>query len=246
MGEDLFRLISTGLLGVIVLLLLMAVSQLGRLQRALGERGEKASTGTDLETSSERSEASPAIDEPVASAAPEPEVVVDTGSPVTSDQGEAGAPDEEGPFEKDGRWWFRRDGDLLVYDEQLEEWVDPATTSAAAPGSAGAATTAEPDPVAAEAAPEIEPHPLDEAREWDGRDTREPATETIPVAGTTSLEEASPAPIPEPVSAPAPITQTSEGGQEQAEGGTHWKCPSCGVINGSTASSCRMCFAARP
>ena len=26
----------------------------------------------------------------------------------------------------------------------------------------------------------------------------------------------------------------------------HWKCPTCGAVNGSTATSCRMCFTARP
>ncbi|MFN2588961.1 MAG: Ran-binding zinc finger domain-containing protein [Actinomycetota bacterium] len=28
--------------------------------------------------------------------------------------------------------------------------------------------------------------------------------------------------------------------------GSFWKCPSCGAVNGSTATSCRMCFTARP
>jgi len=26
------------------------------------------------------------------------------------------------PFERDGRWWFRRDGELLVYDDATSEW----------------------------------------------------------------------------------------------------------------------------
>jgi hypothetical protein len=241
MGEDLYRLISAGLLGAIVLLLLLGVSQLARLQKSVG-----ASQGSNVpepaEPTTEPAEADPVSDEP-AVAIETPAVEEDTGR--TGDVTEATAPDEEGPFERDGRWWFRRDGDLLVYDEQLEEWVDPNAAPAAQPEQ----ETAEPEPVATEsvalapeptveAAPEVEPHPLDEAREW-----KAPA-QSAPVTETTPIEEASPAPIPEPVSAPAPITETSEGAQ--GESGTHWKCPACGVINGSTASSCRMCFAARP
>ena len=29
---------------------------------------------------------------------------------------------EEQPFERDGRWWFRRDEELLVYDERTGQW----------------------------------------------------------------------------------------------------------------------------
>ena len=238
MGEDLYRLISTGLLGVIVLLLLLAVSRLGRLQRSLGA-GQEPNVAEPTGPAPERTEGDPGADDPVvASETP----TAEEGTGGTSDVSEPTAPDEEGPFERDGRWWFRRDGDLLVYDEQLEEWVDPNAAPVAEPEPA---PTQEAEPVVTAASPDvIEPHPLDEAREWDGLDTREGATETAPAAGTTPIEEVSPAPIPEPVSAPAPITETTEGAQGEA--GTHWKCPACGVINGSTATSCRMCFAARP
>lgn len=124
----------------------------------------------------------------------------------------------EAPFEKEGRWWYRQGDELLVYNEQTEAWVLPDT----------------PSPVAETPAvetPEIEPHPLDEARGWD----LEPEVTTVP-------EQATAAPIPEPAAAPEPIVETVE----QPAGGSHWKCPACGVINGSTAASCRMCFAARP
>ncbi|MDQ3662342.1 MAG: hypothetical protein M3454_15060 [Actinomycetota bacterium] len=85
----------------------------------------------------------------------------------------SGMPEEQ-PFERGGRWWFKRGQELLVYEEQTAQWV-PA-----------------------------------------------PATE-IPAAE----------PEPGPVGGPA--TQSG-----------FWRCPSCGAINGSTASTCRMCFAARP
>lgn len=235
MGEDLYRLISTGLLGVIVALLLLAVARLGRLQRSLGA-SQGQSVPEPTETAPERTEASPAEDEAPVVSDETPAAEEDTG-----DVSEPTTPDEEGPFERDGRWWFRRDGDLLVYDEQLEEWVDPNAAPDAQPGQVAAPevepVVTAPEP-AADATPVVEPHPLDEAREWTAR------AGTAPVTETTPLEEASPAPIPEPVSAPAPITETTE--EAQGDAGTHWKCPACGVINGSTASSCRMCFAARP
>ncbi|HEX2049587.1 MAG TPA: hypothetical protein VHJ34_03020 [Actinomycetota bacterium] len=91
----------------------------------------------------------------------------------------AAADDEphEQPFERDGRWWFRRGSELLVYDERAQEWVQaPVDAGAAQPGAA--------------------------------------------------TEEVAAAP--------------SEGA------GSFWKCPNCGAVNGSTATSCRMCFSARP
>ena len=41
---------------------------------------------------------------------------------------------EDQPFERNGRWFFRRDGELLVYEEGTGEWV-PADPSDAAPPS---------------------------------------------------------------------------------------------------------------
>lgn len=92
----------------------------------------------------------------------------------------AAADDEphEQPFERDGRWWFRRGSELLVYDERAQEWVQ-------APVDAGAA--------------------------------QQPGAATEEVAAAPS-----------------------EGA------GSFWKCPNCGAVNGSTATSCRMCFSARP
>jgi hypothetical protein len=57
---------------------------------------------------------------------------------------------EEKPFRRDGRWWFRRDDELLVYDDASGEWLpsdggpreasfviahDPAPAAAVEPGS---------------------------------------------------------------------------------------------------------------
>ena len=63
------------------------------------------------------------------------------GQPASSstvDQGGSGASQEpqEQPFERDGRWWFRRGSELLVYDEGTGQWL-PAPSS---PGGASSAT----------------------------------------------------------------------------------------------------------
>ena len=87
---------------------------------------------------------------------------------------------QEQPFEREGRWWFRRGDELLVYDEGTGQWM-PAPTSRATLAGVGAS-------------------PHDEGAAW--------------------------------------------GAQETSSG--FWKCPSCGAVNGSSATSCRMCFSPRP
>jgi hypothetical protein len=116
----------------------------------------------------------PAARQPEEAPEPEPEPVATAEEP------------EGQPFERDGRWWFRRGDELLVYDEMSGQW-QPA------------------------------PQP----------ETATPATQEVPVVeGEPDL------------GAQAPI--------EAAQPGAFWKCPSCGAVNGSTATSCRMCFTARP
>ncbi|MDQ3915890.1 MAG: zinc finger Ran-binding domain-containing protein, partial [Actinomycetota bacterium] len=101
---------------------------------------------------------------------------------------------QEQPFERDGRWWFRRGDELLVYEEQTGQWVaagEPSKSgSVAAPAGAGGQSTSPGEAGGGAAAGQV----------------------------TTQLEPA----------------------------GSFWKCPSCGAVNGSTATTCRMCFTARP
>ena len=248
MGEDLYRLVTTGLLGVTVLLLLVAVSQLGRLQKALRP-------GSTTEPSDDRPEPAPAATPseaatPEAQPAPEAEAVPEAGPAESITD----VPDEDGPFERDGRWWFRRDGELLVYDEQREEWVDPEHPLDEAKGWDAATQTA----------PSAYTHPPAEAEV----DTPRSVTETAPQPVTDPEPYATPEPVAEPVqstpepvaepvqSTPEPVAEPVQSTPEPAAAapaetpepasGGHWKCPSCGVVNGSTATSCRMCFTARP
>ncbi len=231
MDDSTYTLVSTGLLGVIALLLIFVVARLARVERALKDRPEDQPLPE-----------APSVDGAVAAAIAEP-----SEPPALQQSGDDGG---EAPFEKDGRWWYRQGDELLVYNEQTESWVLPDA----------------PAPVTEPA--EIEPHPLDEARGWDTA-PQEPTTVPEDISPATVPEDVSPAPIPEPVSAPEPITETepevvtpatepkvvtaetsepetTEQPSDTPAAGAHWKCPACGVINGSTATSCRMCFAARP
>jgi hypothetical protein len=111
---------------------------------------------------------------------------------------EAAASDEpqEQPFEREGRWWFRRGDELLVYDEQTGQWLP-------APAPTVAASLAQ---------------------------SSEGATRSGAVATETRTMQG--------------LSVDSQTSSEHSGG--FWKCPSCGAVNGSTATSCRMCFSARP
>ncbi|MDP9067648.1 MAG: zinc finger Ran-binding domain-containing protein [Actinomycetota bacterium] len=95
---------------------------------------------------------------------------------------------QEEPFQREGRWWFRRGDELLLYDETTGQWEPAPATSM--PGQ----------PAAAPAAQQVS----------------QTTAATSPMA---TVEE-----------------QTA----------SFWKCATCGAVNGSTAATCRMCFAARP
>lgn len=116
---------------------------------------------------------------------------------------------QDQPFERGGRWYFRRGDELLVYDEGTGEW-GPADSS---PSGAGPTPTTTAGPSATESSAPI-------------ADTSEEAAE------------------PEPADTAA-SSDTEEFAQPTASGG-FWKCPSCGAVNGASASTCRMCFSARP
>ena len=104
---------------------------------------------------------------------------------------------QDQPFERDGRWWFRRGDELLVYEEQTGQWIAAEEPSKSGSVAAGAPAGAETDAAA------------------------EPGGSGAAGGQVTTQLEAAPT-------------------------GTFWKCPSCGAVNGSTATSCRMCFTARP
>lgn len=232
LDQDLVNLIMLGLLGLIVLELLGVMGSLRRNHKAIdrlakarerdnswsalpssGTRSDEAHGGRPAEARSQPAQGTqqpqptPAQREPEPAysgasaqsitqgqpgAASQPEAVSSSAvaqpaAASTVDPGSSGASQEpqEQPFERDGRWWFRRGSELLVYDEATGQWLP-------APSSPGGATSA------------TQPMP----------------TTISDVSGATSA-------------------------QPSGEQG-FWKCPTCGAVNGSTATTCRMCFTARP
>ena len=194
---DLFQVLTLALLFLSFLSLLAALSVLNGIKKKLDAGG---ATGASAPASSYDYQAPAATAyEPASSygstsgygSEQSPTQEVSTGFVSVADATPApqmagattalrGDEPEEQPFERDGRWWFKRGGELLVYDEGTGQWVASGQSAAAAPAStAGAATTA-----------------------------------------------------------PAPATL-------RADTGEGWKCASCGAVNGSTATTCRMCFAPR-
>jgi hypothetical protein len=241
-NTDLYQSLVVALLAAITVLLIVAIAALARMRKTLESNGSLLSQMLPGQGASSPSPAPAAAEEALVSSAEEagpsaaesPGTPVVEGSPTTAADGgdQAGAvaaspaataeavsprPDderteersavpagahddpEEEPFERDGRWWYRRGEELLVYDEQTGQWLQVQGQSSSWPaGYAGAA--------AAEQA-----------------------------AGTHA--ETRTGTIAEEQGARAEAVEASS---------SFWKCPSCGAINGATASSCRMCFAARP
>jgi hypothetical protein len=155
--------------------------------------------------------------EPVAVEEPEPEREAE---PVAAQEVEHEAehvdieePDEK-PFRRDGRWWFRRDDELLVYDDASGEWL-PSDT-----GPRESSFVIARDPASASAV--------------------EPGSDLSRGAASVSTKER------DAVSEEAGQVSPEGEATEQLAASSFWKCATCGAVNGSTAASCRMCFAARP
>jgi uncharacterized iron-regulated membrane protein len=211
---DLFQLLALALGVLSLILLLLVLSGLTRIRKTLEEtRGGAWTGGTAAQRSEPTQQAQPAATSyapqaaattPVTTATEAtPAAATPAASTGTATAGAAGAAAGAGagaattaatsgaaepqdqPFERDGKWWFRRGDELLVYDEGSGQWVP-------APATAGASTGFTPIGGAA--------------------------------AATTTQQQ--------------PTVGASETGG--------WKCPSCGAINGATATSCRMCFTPRP
>jgi hypothetical protein len=201
MSTDLFQILALALLGAIAILLALAFSVLVRVRQVL--EGRPAQGGTPSEQPAEAAPSStvsvlPGADREASEReASERAAAYGSSAPETQISEPAADPEEQ-PFERDGRWWFRRDDELLVYDEQTGQWM-PAPTS-----RAGVTL---------------------------GSDDGDAAGGTGATATTAGVEE--------------PSGRSGEWASQETSGG-FWKCPSCGAVNGSTATSCRMCFTPRP
>ena len=233
MDGDLFQGVLLGLLALGLIVLVALLATLGGIRKALEQRASQSPSGTGTGSALETGYGTPRHEEAHASSAQPASTAQPADTGVTTGGGQASTirgvleqhglqdaqpaaaqspvaqtpaqqeqvvdsvfaahaddPQEE-PFQRDGRWWFRRGDELLLYDEASGQW-QPAPEQAGGPPVASAGTAT--------------------------------ATQTQPIAaGTTQA-------------APAVADAVA----------TYWKCPTCGAVNGSTAATCRMCFAARP
>jgi hypothetical protein len=138
---ELFQTIVLGGLALILVILLLTINSVGKLKKSIQEGIKTA----PVEAHAQSPVATATEQQPVASygepwgsteqQAPAQTFempAVATAAPVAVAQ----AIPEEQPFERDGRWWFKRGDELLVYDEQTGQW-QPAPANN--PMSAGAA-----------------------------------------------------------------------------------------------------------
>jgi hypothetical protein len=195
---DIFQIATLVLLLLALVVSLVTLSGLGKIRKQMESEptgsGAAAGPATTSAASAEPvAESAPAAGQarPAATAHPLEEASYGgaaaqpaaaqpaAAQPAAAQPAGVGSEPQDQPFERDGRWWFRRGDELLVYDESTGQWQPTEAGGEAAPGG----------------------------------------TAPMPAAGDVA-------------------TGTEVGG--------HWKCPTCGAVNGSTADSCRMCFTPRP
>jgi hypothetical protein len=254
MNTDLYQALTVALLGAITVLLIVVIAVLGRLRKALDSN--KAAIFHDLP-------AQPSVTEHTEASGPAPAQEAPPGA----------APSEAQERPVDGEQEQARDpvGARSVFTRPEERAEAAGAESAAADASAGMqqADTQQVEVGRHEASPEQEEpreqafeEPQEQPFERDGRwwfrrgeellVYDEQTGQWLQVAGppgglgrSRSSGEASGAVATETRT----VTETAAAGaQEEGASSTRsfWKCSSCGAINGAAASSCRMCFAARP
>lgn len=222
MDQDLFQIVLLGLQVIGIILLVALLATLGAIRKALEQQSSQGATAPASEPhqaaatrddTPSATESRPAVSTGGSAAGTgqaatirgvleqhglergqqEAATTPSTQQPAAQEHSadsvfaaHADDPQEE-PFQRDGRWWFRRGNELLLYDEATGQW-QPAPEAAGSSGGSAAATQ----------------------------------TQQLTATGAQAN--------------PAVADQVA----------TYWKCPTCGAVNGSTAATCRMCFAARP
>jgi hypothetical protein len=262
-STDLFQALTLGLLVIVIVALLVAVSMLGRIRASLEAQARPESRDVgESGPDNAREEAAPAAfgrapDEVRAEAAAvtndEPAGTVETTTDEATSDAEVVEDDGDSdrPFERGGRWYFRRGGELLVYEEGTGEWA-PANASTGAAESVQShvetvVASSEPSVVDAQSGLSEEPStergtPVEEAMPVEvSREDAEPSTSFAGQPLAAAEEEVASLDADEATGA----TETPEG-VATTSSDSFWRCSSCGAVNGSTATSCRMCFTPRP
>lgn len=163
---------------------------------------------------------------------------------MTSGEAAAQAPSKQ-PFERDGRWWFERDGELLVFDDDSGEWAPSSDRPTHPSGRGPASSPATTGPAPGENQQPQEPS--GEAGNRPGSISGEGATQTMTRASGEGVAAQKVTDELSDEGAIRPVTDGMPGDNEPgAEPGMFWRCSICSAINGVTISACRMCFTPRP
>lgn len=168
---ELFQQIALGLLALLLLVGLLVLNSLGKIRKTL-EKGVVARPGEAHDEpisesgAADQREVAPAAEEPAAASsdtyspwsqpAQEPAAVAAEETPTASGSAAVETIPEEQPFERDGRWWFKRGDELLVYDEQTGQWTaapaDAPITSSPSSADTGAGPATQEMPATSAAA----------------------------------------------------------------------------------------------
>ena len=155
---ELFQQIALGLLGLLLIVLLLVLNTLGKVRKSLAEGIRHVGDGTgDITQVPAATPAASMTDhgytEPWgAPAAAQPvQAQPVQAQPAMGTQSMGGtrveALPEEQPFERDGRWWFKRGDELLVYDEATGQWTPAPANNPFSGGGGPSAMTSVMEPV---------------------------------------------------------------------------------------------------
>jgi hypothetical protein len=132
---ELFQQLVLGGLVLLLLVGLLILNALGKLKKTGGEggseRNEEVAPTSAAETHTGSASPPAAATDVYSQPWGEPAPAAATPSPgydLTPTPAAEPIPEEQ-PFERDGRWWFKRGDELLVYDEQTGQWT-PAPADA--------------------------------------------------------------------------------------------------------------------
>lgn len=146
---ELFQVIVLGGLALLLILSLLALNGVSKLKKTVAEGSHSKADDAQHHWEQPAPEQQPLQAQPSAGysepwnqpAAAQPAPAETFEMPVA--QPAADAIPEEQPFERDGRWWFKRGDELLVYDEQTGQW-QPAPANAAMTIGGGSRPAAQP------------------------------------------------------------------------------------------------------
>jgi hypothetical protein len=135
---ELFQQIVIGLLILLLLVALLVLNTLGKIRKALDRpvgQGEATPVQTfepEPQPQAQPAQAAPTdvYSQPWGEAAPiHQQQAATTGFDLGPAPMAAEPIPEEQPFERDGRWWFKRGDELLVYDEGTGQWTGAPSDS---------------------------------------------------------------------------------------------------------------------